>query len=106
MNLFLKFDLNNIKEQLEQLKQKKFQEPSIVGAIYYQSRLLSKNISPVLLTKEKNEDDLKGLLYIYLDYWHRAEKYNTQIPTSRIANEDEFKVQLDRLYEFILNQFL
>jgi hypothetical protein len=44
-----------------------------VGGIYYESRLLSRNVSPILIDKEK-KSDLETLLTIFANYWIRAGK--------------------------------
>jgi hypothetical protein len=59
---------------------------SFYGGVFYDARLLSKHVSPVLLT-ENNQSDLKKLFDKYIDYWQRGKMF--------MANSNTYELRLD-----------
>lgn len=47
----------------------------ILNSFYYESRMLSPNVNPVMITDAKDKDEL---LNIYANYWYRAKVYTGQ----------------------------
>lgn len=52
---------------------------TLLKGFYYESRMLSRRINPVIIEEEKN---LEKMLYIFANYWYRA-KYYTECPPNK-----------------------
>ncbi len=61
-------------------------EPTLVGGIHYESRLLSKNVCPVFITND-NKEDLRVMLTTFIEYWTKGHLHrNTSLYKQKIAN--------------------
>lgn len=106
MVILLKRDLREEGAKREQEKWK------VQDSFYYESRMLSRKVNPVIITEP---NDKKTLLLMFVNYWFRAKyytnefeklakakskgenKFNVSIPI--INDLDELKDQMDELLE-------
>jgi len=82
-----------IKDQNKKINGKNIE---LVEGYYYESRMLSRKVNPIRITKE-NQEDLKVLLKIFTIYWNRAKAHYDEKFTKSINNEKELNELIDEM---------